>query len=73
MLVFMTDPEVEVPLGDHNRSTFIGEVPYARIEAGDLGIDFKRSTMVRRRGRGVRPYSFRRLIKMGIVPTTVLR
>lgn len=46
-MVFLTDPGVETPLGTDSTSTFIGEVPYSRIEAGSNGTQYKISTVVR--------------------------
>lgn len=47
VMVFLTDPGVETPMDTSSTSTFIGEVPYSRIEAGSNGTQYKRSTVVR--------------------------
>lgn len=46
--MYLTDPRVPDPLGGHNRSTFLGDIPYTRVPGGEAGYDFTRTSMVSR-------------------------
>lgn len=46
VFVYFTDPAIPDPLGNHNLSTFVGVLPYARIPAGNATRDHVRTSIV---------------------------